>query len=116
MANRWNQGYWRDDNYALLTAESPGVRWRGGERLNSDNSLATTVSLTGAVWRQGYLRGPSGERIVADPGTPPLRWHDGELVDANGALVITSSLTGAVVRQGFLRSPSGALVVAPGTP
>lgn len=113
MANRWRDGYWRDDNFAYLTTPSGGAKWRDGERLEADNSLAITTDLTPAnlFWRQGFLRWyPGGALVVANPGTPPLKMQRGYLRDVNGALVITNVLTGAVVRQGELRAPNGALV------
>jgi hypothetical protein len=117
MANAWRVGYWRDDNFALLVADSDGVKWRDGERLNSDNSLAVTSVLAGTDWRQGHKRKlSSGALLVADPPTLPLKWRDGLVVDANDAIAITTSLAGASVQQGFLRSGAGLLVVALGVP
>jgi|SRR4030095_7182235 hypothetical protein len=117
MANRWQQGYWRDDNFALLTADSAGVKWRDGERLNTDNSLATTSVVAGCDWRQGHMRNIStGALLVTDTPVLPLKWRDGLVVDQNNAIAITNSLSGAVVRQGYLRSAAGLMVVAAGVP
>jgi hypothetical protein len=115
MANRWRNGYWRDDNFARIVFEAPGVKNRDGERLNSDNSLAITTVVAGTKNNRGHKRGVNGELLTADPGTPPLKFKRGYLRDANDALVTTTSLTGAVVKRGDLIAPNGALVVSIGT-
>jgi len=115
MANRWRNGYWRDDNFATFYFGAPGVKNRDGERLNSDNSLAMTTTVAGCKFNRGFMRDANGALLTADPGVPPLKFRRGYLVDANNALVTTTVLTGATIRQGDLRAPNGALVIAIGT-
>lgn len=110
MPDRWYQGYWRTDTGALRFG-TPGVKWRNGEYLTATNALAQTGTVSGAVWKQGYLR-RFDDLVMVVPGTPPFKWRDGEYLDNDGALVCGFADGSERWRQGMLRLSTGALVIA----
>lgn len=39
--------------------------WAGGFLYTASGALALTTSLTGASWRDGFMRSPAGELVVS---------------------------------------------------
>jgi hypothetical protein len=113
VADGWRQGYWRNDDGALICEDSAtavGAHWQDGFLIDGTGALITTTVLTGAKWDPaGYLRAPDGALVI---GSVPAKWQDGMLLDSNGALVtVAYPAAGQVYSQGYLRNPAGALVI-----
>lgn len=116
IPDKVSSGYLRNADGALITvpvgsAAAP-TKWQDGKLRDAAGKLVVTTSLSGAKMKGGFLQGPSGELVVANPGTPPYKWREGEYIDANSALVTTAWPGGGQrFRQGYLRVSSGPLVV-----
>lgn len=114
MANRWQRGYWRDDDYNLLMVDEgvavAPLRYRQGYLIDANNELVTSPVVAGATMKQGHLRRPSGALVVTTAA--PTKFRQGHALGSNNELaVILAPQAGSGTRQGDARVlASGALL------